>query len=80
MTRKTTKGAKPAAKKAKRLSLSTQTLKDLAPNKGGAAAVRGGGQNTGPVGCPPRTLFHCPPKTTIPSGCPAATSGCTVRL
>jgi hypothetical protein len=29
MTKKTVKGAKPAAKKAKRLSLSKKTLKDL---------------------------------------------------
>jgi hypothetical protein len=60
MTRKTAKGAKPAAKKTKRLSLKKQTVKDLAPRGAGAKGGKWATEQTMvcTVGC--RTLVYCP--------------------
>ncbi len=57
MTRKTTKGTKPDAKMAKRLSLSKQTLKDLS-----VPAQAGKGPKGGRI---PATDITC-----ISKGCP----------
>ena len=75
MTTKTTKGTKPAAKKSKRLSLSKQTIKDLAP--GGAGAVRGGAKPNTAALCP--GTIGCTRNTTTPAGCPKPTMACTVK-
>ena len=64
--------------RAKRLSLSKKTLKDLEAGPEDSPKVRGGIRNTAPPGCPPPPTVRCIAKTTVPSGCPG-TGGATVR-